>query len=73
MNPDNISKQKEKAALAFFSAELTKALEEEFGEQAKGTHSFLAFIKKHVIQPLITTDPNKWHLVSESKYFLLNR
>ena len=69
VNPDNLSKQKVKPALALFSTELTKALECEFGEKAKGTYSFLNFINKHVIQLLITTDPNKYHLVPESKPF----
>ena len=59
VNPDNLSKQKVKPALALFSKELTKALETEFGEKAKGTHAFLAFINKHVTQLLITTYPKK--------------
>ena len=63
VNPDNLSKQKVKPALALFSKELTKALESEFGEKAKGTYAFLAFINKHVMQPLITTDPKKGYLV----------
>ena len=59
VNPDNLSKQKVKPALALFSKELTKALETEFGEKAKGTYDFLAFINKHVMQTLITTDPKR--------------
>ena len=69
VNPDSLARQKVKPALALFSTELTKALELECGEKAKGTYEFLAFINKHVTQPLTTTDPNKGRLTPEAKPF----
>ena len=71
VNPDSLAKQKVKPALALFSTELTKALELEHGEKAKGTCKFLAFMNKHIMQPLTTTDPNKGHLIPEAKPFSL--
>ena len=55
--------------MGLFSIELSKALQMEYGEQAKGTCMFLEAINKYIIQPLIIADSNKDFLVPEAKPF----
>ena len=52
--PDNLSKQKVKHALDFFT-ETTKSLRLRHGDGEKVTHVFLEITNKRVIQPLTTT------------------
>ena len=73
VNPDKLSKQKLRPDLAFLSAELTKSLELECGEKAKGACKFLAFTNKHTTQPLTATNPKKGHLMPKAKTFFSSK
>ena len=68
--PDNLSKQKVSPALALFSNEMTTALKNEYGDEAKGTWAFLKMFNDYIIQPLLTVSTSKGLKVREAAVFI---
>ena len=66
---DSLSKQKVSLALALFSTNLTSALEKEYGNAAKGTCKLLRMMNDYVVQPLLTTSPQKGFKTKELMVF----
>ena len=55
--------------LALFSRDLTAGLEDENGEAARGTWSFLRTMNDFVVQPLLTVTTSKGCNVKEALIF----
>lgn len=67
--PDNLSKQKVSPALTLFSRELTTALQNKHGGQAKGIWLFLKILNHCILQPLLTASASKGLKVREAAVF----
>ena len=67
---DNLSKQKVSPALALFSENITTALRDQHGDQAKGTWEFLTFFNDYIIQPLLTISASKGCKIKSATVFM---
>ena len=64
-----MNKQKVPPVLALFCNELTTALQNEYGNEAKSTWSLLRIIIDYIIQPLLTITTSKGLKVKEAMVF----
>ena len=61
-----MNKQKVPPDLALFCNELVTALQNEYGDEAKGTWSLLRMINNYIIQPQLTITTSKGLKVKEA-------
>ena len=66
---ENLSKQKVSPVLSLFDINLTTALENEYGEKARGTWWFLRTINDDAMQPLLTVKSSKGLTIKQATVF----